>query len=83
MLLLFIVNMCGCFFKREKGITNTKASQEILNESSRKRNKTLVDKGSKFYNRQMISCLQDNDIGRHSTHTEGKSVTAERFIRTL
>ena len=43
--------MCGCFFKREQGITNIKASQEILNESSDKRNKILVDKGNKFYNR--------------------------------
>ena len=27
--------------------------------------------------------LQDNDIGMYSTHNEGKSVVAERFIRTL
>ena len=31
----------------------------------------------------MISWLQDNDIGMHLTHMEGKSVVAERFIRTL
>ena len=27
--------------------------------------------------------LKDNDISMHSTHNEGKSVVAERFIRTL
>ena len=27
--------------------------------------------------------LKDNDIEMHSTHNEGKSVVAERFIRTL
>ena len=29
------------------------------------------------------SWLQDNDIEMYSTHNEGKSVVAERFIRTL
>ena len=27
--------------------------------------------------------FQDNDIETHSTHNEGKSAAAERFIRTL
>ena len=27
--------------------------------------------------------LKDNDIEMHSTHNEGKSVFAERFVRTL
>ena len=31
----------------------------------------------------MISWLQDKDIEMHSTHNEGKSVVAERFVRTL
>ena len=31
----------------------------------------------------MISCLQDNDKEMHSAHSEGKSVVAEIFIRTL
>ena len=30
----------------------------------------------------MKSWLQDNDIEMYSTHNEGKSVVAERFIRT-
>ena len=31
----------------------------------------------------MKSLLQNNDIDMHSTHNEGKSLVAERFIRTL
>ena len=31
----------------------------------------------------MKSWLQDNDIKMYSTHKEGKSVVAQRFIRTL
>ena len=46
-------------------------------------NKMWVDKGSEFYNRSMKSRLEKNDIEMYSTHSEGKSVVAERFIRTL
>ena len=31
----------------------------------------------------MKSLLEKNDIEMYSTHKEGKSVVAERFIRTL
>ena len=31
----------------------------------------------------MQKWLDDNDISTYSTHSEGKSVVAERFIRTL
>ena len=34
-------------------------------------------------NRSMKSWLEKNDIEMYSTHNEGKSVVAERFIRTL
>ena len=42
-----------------------------------------MDKGSEFYNASFKKWLQDNDIVMYSTHNEGKSVVAERFIRTL
>ena len=42
-----------------------------------------VDKGSEFYNRSMKSWLEKNNIEMYSTHNEGKSFVAERFIRTL
>ena len=42
-----------------------------------------MGKGSKLYNISVKLWLQDNDIEMHSTHFEGKSVVAERLIRTL
>ena len=49
----------------------------------RKPNKICVDKGSEFYNNAFKKWLKDNDIEMYSIHNEGKSVVAERFIRTL
>ena len=43
----------------------------------------MVDKGSEFYNAYFEKWLRDNDLVMYSTHNEGKSVVAERFIRTL
>ena len=42
-----------------------------------------VDKRSEFYNSFFIKWLKDNDIEMHLIHCKGKSVVAERFIRTL
>ena len=56
---------------------------KILDESGCKPNKIWVDKRTEFYKRSMESWLKDNSIEMHSTHNEGKSVVAERFIRTL
>ena len=42
-----------------------------------------MDKGSEFYNAYFKKWLRDNNIVMSSTHNEGKSVVAERFIRTL
>ena len=69
--------------KDKRGVTITNAFQKILDKSNRKPNKIWVDKGSEFYNRSMKLFLQNNDIEMYSTHNEGKSVVAERFIRTL
>ena len=54
-----------------------------MKESDRKPNKIWVDKGSEFYNNYFKKWLKDNDIEMYSIHNEGKSVVAERFIRTL
>ena len=54
-----------------------------MKESDKKPNIIWVDKGSKFYNNFFKKLLKDNDIEKHSIHNEGKSVVAERFIRTL
>ena len=69
--------------KDKKGISIVNAFQSILNKSKRKPNKIWVDKGSEFYNVSFKKWLQDNDIIMYSTNNEGKSVVAERFIRTL
>ena len=69
--------------KDKKGISIVKAFQSILKQSNRKPNKMWVDKGSEFYNAYFQKWLRDNDIVMYSTHNEGKSVVAERFIRTL
>ena len=53
------------------------------NESNNKLKKKWVHKGSEFYNRSKNSWLEKNDMEIYSTHNEGKSVIAERFIRTL
>ena len=42
-----------------------------------------VVKGSEFYNNSFKKWLQNDDIVMYSTLNEGKSVVAERFIRTL
>ena len=69
--------------KDKKGISIVKACQSIFKQSNRKPYKVWVDKGSEFYNAYFKKWLQDNDIIMYSTHNEGKSVVAERFIRTL
>ena len=69
--------------KDKKGIRFTNAFKKFLNESSHKPNKVYLDKGSEFYNRSIKSFLQNNDIEMYWALDEGKSVTAERFIRTL
>ena len=42
-----------------------------------------IDKGSEFYNNFLKKQLKDNDFEMYSVNNEGKSVVAERFIRTL
>ena len=69
--------------KDKKGIRFTNAFKKFLNESSHKPNKVYLDKGSEFYNRSIKSFLQNNDIEMYWALDEGKSVTAERLIRTL
>ena len=54
-----------------------------MKKIDKKPNKIWVDKGSEFYNNSFKKWLKDNDIEMYSIHNEGKSVVAERFIRTL
>ena len=58
------------------------AFQNILDSSKRNPNKIWLDQSSELYN-VFKKNLKDNDISMYSTYNEGKSVIAERFIRTL
>ena len=54
-----------------------------MNNSSRKPNKIWVNNGKEFYNNKFKNFLKNNDIEMYSTFNEGKSLIAERFIKTL
>ena len=69
--------------KDKKGISIVNAFDKIIKQSNRKPNKIWVDQGGEFYNNVFEKWLSDNDINMYSTYNEGKSVVAERFIRTL
>ena len=69
--------------KDKKGISIVNAFNKIIKQSKTEPNKIWVDQGSEFYNRVFKKWLSDNDIIMYSTFNEGKSVVAERFIRTL
>ena len=69
--------------KDKKGISIVNAFQIILKKSNCKPNKIWVDKGREFYNSSFKKWLKDNDVEMHSANNEGKSISAERFIRTL
>ena len=69
--------------KGKKGVSIVNAFQKILDKSRRKPNKIWVDKGKNFSNNSFKKWLEDNNIEMYSTHNGGKSIVAERFIRTL
>ena len=69
--------------KDKKGISIPNAFNKIIKQYNRKPNKIWVDQGGEFYNNIFKKWLSDNDTIMYSTYNEGKSVVAERFIRTL
>ena len=69
--------------KDKKGTSIVNAFKKILSDSNRKPNKIWVDQGSEFYNKSFKDFLKINNLEMYSTYNEGKSVVAERFIRTL
>ena len=69
--------------KDKKGASIVEGFEKIVNEYNRKPNKIWVDQGSEFYNKMFKSWLKDNEIEMYSAYMEGKSVVAERFIKTL
>ena len=69
--------------KDKKRISIVNAFNKIIKQSERKPNKIWIDQGGEFHNSVFKKWLLDNDIIMYSTYNEGKSVVAERFIRTL
>ena len=68
--------------KDKKGTSIVNAFQKIISKG-RKPNKIWVDQSGEFYNKLFKRFLKINNIELYSTYNEGKSVAAERFIRTL
>ena len=68
--------------KDEKGASIVNAFKKIISEG-RKPNKIWVDQGSEFYNKPFTDFLKTTSIEMYSAFNEGKSVVAERFIKTL
>ena len=68
--------------KDKRGITIVSALQKIISKG-RKPSKIWVDQGGEFYNSLFKRFLKINNIEMFSTYNEGKSVVAERFMRTL
>ena len=86
--LLCVINVCNKYgwvkpLKDKKCKIVPKASIEIVSESNHKPNKLWVDQRKDFHNKLMQEWLKNNDTLMYSTHKEGKSVMAERFIKTL
>ena len=55
----------------------------IADEHKGKLNNLWVDQGRVFYKNLIQKWLDDNDISMYFKYNEGKSVVAEKFIRTL
>ena len=68
--------------KDKQGISIVYAFQKVISEG-RKPNKIWVDQGGEFCNNYFKRFLKINGIEMYSTYNEGKSVVAERFIKTL
>ena len=86
--LLCVIDLFGKYafvvpLKDKKGSSIVKGFEKIINESDRQPNKIWVDQGSEFYSNVFKNWLKNNEIEMYSTYNEGKSVVAERFIRTL
>ena len=78
-----LVNMHGLFlWKIRKGTSIVNALKKIISKG-RKRNTIWVDQGSEFYNQSFKDFLKISNIEMYWKFNEGKSVVAERFIRTL
>ena len=79
---LFSKYACAIPLKDKKGVSTVNIFKKIILKG-RKPNKIWFDQGSEFYNNYFKDFLKIKNIEMYSTCNEGKSVVAERFIRTL
>ena len=68
--------------KDKRGISIINVFQKIVSKGC-KPNKIWVGEGDEFYNNLFKRFLKINNIEMYSAYNEGKTVIAERFIRTL
>ena len=68
--------------KDKKGTSIVNAFQKLISKR-KKPNKIWVVQGSEFYNNSFKEFLKINNIEMYSKYNEGKSIVAERFVRTL
>ena len=68
--------------KNKKGTSIVNAFHKIISKG-RKTNKIWVNQSNEFCNNSFKVFLKINNIEMYSAYNEGKSVVAERFIRTL
>ena len=85
--LLFAVDLFSKYMwvfpiKEKKGTSIVNILKKIISKE-RKPNKIWVDQGRGFYKNTFKDFLKINNIEMYSTDNEGKSIAAERFIRTL
>ena len=72
-------------YLEDKGKRLVNSFIKIVNgsESNRKPKQLWVNQGREFYSSPMQIWLGDHDIFLYSRHYEGKSIRAERFVKTL
>ena len=68
--------------KHKKGTSIVNTFKKIITKE-RKPSKIWIDQGTEFYNNTFKDLLKTKSIEIYSAYSEGKSVPAERFIRTL
>ena len=68
--------------KDKKGTSIVNVFTKIISKG-RKPNKILLDQGSEFYDNSFKDFLKKSNIEMYSTYKKGKSVVAQKLIRTL
>ena len=79
---LFSKYACVIPLRDKKGTSTVIVLQRIISQGG-KSNKIWVDQDGEFYNKSFKDFLKINNIKMYSAFNKGKSVAAERFIKTL